>query len=354
MTENQKNISKKAGLPPGALIHIGNKISNEIKTSIFDYDKNNLVEGKFNAIDDLSKYTDSNTNTWLNIDGLHNTKLIHLIGEKFQLSHLLVEDVLNTQHRPKTEEFDNYIFITLKMLGLSKNKTKIVSEQVSFVLGEAWLISFQEQEGDVFDDLRNRIKEGKGNIRSKKTDYLLYRLIDTIVDNYYFIIEHISESVEQLEDEVANNPSQQSLIKIQQLKRKLINFKKSITPLREAILILQKTENDLISDSTVAYFRDVYEHLIQIIESIESQRDILASVLDLYMSGVSNKMNEIMKVLTIIATIFIPLTFIAGVYGMNFNNIPELQWEYGYQYFWAMIIGMLLLMLAYFKNKKWV
>ncbi|GAB4284379.1 MAG: hypothetical protein Kow0068_09420 [Marinilabiliales bacterium] len=221
-------------------------------------------------------------------------------------------------------------------------------------MGNNWLLSFQEQRGDVFDIIRNRLRENKGIIRKQGADYLLYSLLDVIVDNYFFIIEYFNDSIEELEEQILLNNSQEFLITIQKLKRSIINFRKSIIPLREAISSLQKYNGGLIQDSTFRYIRDIYEHIIHLNDSMEAQRDMLASIMDLYLSGTSNKMNEIMKVLTIIATIFIPLTFIAGVYGMNFKNMPEIQWKYGYFTIWGIMILVALIMIYYFKRKKWL
>lgn len=265
-----------------------------------------------------------------------------------------MEDILNTTQRPKIEEYDTYLFLTLKMLGIDKKGEKIVSEQVSFVLGNNWLITFQEQQGDVFDIVRARLRDSKGIIRQKKADYLLYSLIDVSVDNYFFVSEHFADKIETLEEQILHNPSQESLQTIQKLKRQLMNFRKSIIPLRESVSSLQKFNVKLINDSTFPYLRDVYEHLIHLTDNLESNRDLLASIMDLYLSGVSNKMNEIMKVLTIIATIFIPLTFIAGVYGMNFQYMPELHWKYGYFIVWGIMIIVAIIMINYFKRKKWL
>tara|TARA_R110000787_G_scaffold59922_7_gene135834 strand:- start:1012 stop:2088 length:1077 start_codon:yes stop_codon:yes gene_type:complete len=348
------NISKKAGMPPGTLIHIGTKKSDTSKITIIDYtatDYNSII---CKSTNDFIPYKESKSVSWINIDGLHNTKVIEGIGNQFQLHPLLLEDILNTRSRPKMEEYDNYIFITLKMLGISKNGNDIISEQISIVLGDNWVLSFQEQQGDIFDSLRLRLKENKGTSRKQGADYLLYRLIDTVVDNYFFITEHISEAIEDLEELVLKSPDRESLLKIQKLKREIINLRKAILPLREAVSVLQKDNTKLIKNSTVRYLRDVYEHIIQANESLESQRDMLASIMDLYQSGVSNKMNQIMKVLTIIATIFIPLTFIAGIYGMNFDNMPELHWEYGYFIVWGIMLAILIIMLFYFRRKKWL
>lgn len=354
MNESTKILSKKAGLPPGALIHIGRRKSNKIKLTAIDYDSVNFSETICNSTQECEIFKQSDTVSWINVDGLHDTEAIANIGKLFDLHPLLLEDVLNTRHRPKLEEFDNYLFVTLKMLGINKEGNSLVTEQISLVLGKGWVISFQEMEGDLFDNLRLRIRESKGNIRHRGADYLLYRLIDTIVDNYFFVIEHITEVTENLEERIIHTPDDKSIQEIQHLKKQLINLRKAVNPLREAITALQKDTLELIEESTSRYLRDVYEHIIHINDSIDSLRETLASLMDLYLTGISNKMNEVMKVLTIIATIFIPLTFIAGVYGMNFDHMPELHFKYGYFVIWGIMICVLIVMIFYFKRKRWL
>ena len=354
MSNTTGNLSKKAGLPPGTLLHIGRRKSEHTKISIVDYDKNNFNETVCKTINETFPYKEKKTTSWINIDGLHDTSIINSIGDYFGLHHLLQEDILNTKHRPKTEEFDNCIYLTLKMFGIGKDKKRIVSEQVSFVLGNTWIISFQEQEGDIFDDIRLRLRENKGTIRQQGVDYLFYRLIDTIVDNYFFVTENISELTEILEEEVIQMPNKKSLHQLQLIKNQLRDFRKSIPPLREAVSTLQKDNNSLIKDGTLRYLRDVYEHIIQVNESIEIQREILAGIMDLYLTGISNSMNQVMKVLTVIATVFIPLTFIAGIYGMNFDNMPELHWEYGYFGVLGLMLLVIIIMLFFFKRKYWL
>jgi len=240
------------------------------------------------------------------------------------------------------------------MLSISKDGKSVVSEQISFVLGKAWVISFQEQEGKVFNPLLQRLREIKGNIRKKGADYLFYRLIDTVVDNYFFVTEHISEVTENLEEQMLRKPDNKSLHEIQHLKKQLINLRKAVIPLREAVSTLEKDRSFLIEENTTPYFRDVYEHIIHVNESIDILLDTLASIMYLYQSGISNRMNQVMKVLTIIATIFIPLAFLAGIYGMNFDNMPELHWKYGYLGVWGIMIIVFLIMVIYFKRKRWL
>jgi magnesium transporter len=352
MSEHKKSSSK-AGLPPGALVHIGKHKNSKISIDIIEFDEKNYQEFIAENVEDSFKFKDTEKVAWINVNGLNDVDAIAKIGAHFQLHPLLLEDVLNTNHRPKMEEFEDSIFITLKMLGVSKNNDAIISEQVSFVLTRNWVISFQELKGDIFDGLRERIKEAKGNVRYKGVDYLLYRLIDTIVDNYFFVTEYLSEKIEVLEEKVLIHPERDTLVEIQRLKKQLIDLRKVVSPLRDTIGTLHK-DTDLIKEETRRYLRDVYEHIIQVNESIDSQRDLLASIMDLYLSGVSNKMNQVMQLLTIISTIFIPLTFIAGIYGMNFAFMPELQYKYGYFIVWGIMLIIFALMIYFFRRKKWL
>jgi magnesium transporter len=349
---NSKN--KKIGLPPGTLIHVGLKKTDKTKLEKIEYNTNEFKQEKCLSIEECLKFDYDNSVKWINIDGLHETNIIAEIGKSFNIHNLLLEDILDTNHRPKAEEFDDYLFFTLKMLAVDKKKKIITSEQVSIILGKDWILTFQEKPGDVFNALRTRIKDNKGVIRQKKADFLFYSIIDIIVDHYFYVIDFLNDNIEKLEEEVILNPSQKSLNKIQHYKRTLITIRKNIVPLREAVSSLQKFNIKHIEKNTYPYLRDVYEHLIHINDSIDSQRDMLSGIMDLYVSGVSNRMNEVMKVLTIIATIFIPLTFIAGIYGMNFDNMPELHWKYGYfaTLFIMVVIGVA--MLFYFKKKKWL
>jgi magnesium transporter len=354
MSDKIKFISDKAGLPPGTLIHIGKRKSDKTRVSVIDYDASHHSEVMCESIEECFPFKEKNTISWINIDGLHNVELIASIGNHFGLHSLLVEDVLNTRHRPKAEAYENYFFFTLKMLGINKRGHSIISEQVSFVLGKSWVISFQEQQGDIFESLRQALRENKGNLPKKGADYLLYRLIDTVVDNYFFIIEYISDATEKLEEKVLKMPNQESLYEIQRLKKQLASFRRAAKPLREAIAVFLRDDNSMIDESTIPYLRDVYEHIIHVSDAIDSQRDILTGIMDLYLSGVSNKMNQIMQLLTIIATIFIPLTFIAGVYGMNFDNMPELHFKYGYHIIWIIMIVIFAIMIFFFRKKKWL
>jgi len=355
-----KKSSKMQGLAPGELIHIGEKKTDKIRITVIDYDEKNFQEREIKNVEECFPFKDKKTVTWINIDGLHDIAVIEKIGKCYDIHPLILEDIVNTDQRPKIEDFESYVFFVLKMLYLEEKTHKIYAEQVSLILGSNYVISFQESIGDVFDSIRNRIRNSKGRIRKMGSDYLAYSLIDAIVDNYFVTLEIVGEKIESIEEKLISNPIPETLQTIYNLKRGLIFLRKSVWPLREVISGLQRSESKLINKSTNIYLRDVYDHTIQVIDSIETYRDMTSGMLDIYMSSISNKMNEVMKVLTIFAVIFIPLTFVAGIFGMNFNpesspfNMPELNFYWGYPMalFVMAIIGFV--MLIYFRRKKWL
>ncbi|QSE99237.1 magnesium/cobalt transporter CorA [Fulvivirga lutea] len=345
--------SKTAGLPPGQLVHLGEKLTDKSLVELISYNDKEFREASSGKSNEITEGLSAETVNWINIDGLHNVDLIREVGEHFAVNSLILEDILNSDQRPKVEEYEEHLFFTLKTLN-ALNTESIIYEQMSFVLGKNYILSFQEKEGDLFEGMRNRLKnDPNSKARKKHADYLFYRFIDTIVDSYFLILENIAERIELLEDEVFVNPTKRTLQKIQQLKKELIFLRKSVYPVREAVSKISKGEYHFIKKETIQYFNDVYDHTIQVIETMETYRDLTTSLMDMYMTSVSNKMNEVMKVLTIIATIFIPLTFIAGIYGMNFEYMPELQWKYGYAAVWGLMLTTLMIMVIYFKRKKW-
>ena len=354
MKTGATRISAKVGLPPGTLIHIGEKKSEKVRISLIEYNETHVREQELNRPDEFLLLKEEPAVTWINIDGLHRTEIIEKAGELFHLHALTLEDIVNTGQSPKIEDYEDYLFIVLKMLYYNESQNEIEVEQVSLCLGARFLLTFQEEKGrDVFNPVRERIRSGKGRIRKMGPDYLAYSLIDSIVDSYFLILEKLGEKIETLEETVVNAPSESVLHDIHELKREMIFLRRSIWPLREVISNLQRGESPLINESMHVYYRDVYDHTVRIIETIEALRDILSGTLDIYLSSISNRINAVMKVLTIIATIFMPLTFIAGVYGMNFEYMPELKWHWGYP---AILLFMLVIgmsMVIYFVKKKW-
>ncbi|MBN2061133.1 MAG: magnesium/cobalt transporter CorA [Deltaproteobacteria bacterium] len=349
-----KKVSKKPGLPPGTLIHIGEKKADKIGIRVIDYNETAIKEIELDSIEDCFAYKEKPSVTWINIDGLHDVELIEKIGKQFDIHPLVLEDIVHTDQRPKIEVFDSYLFIISKMLFFNKEQNRIITEQFSLILGPNYVITFQEMTGDVFNPVRERLRKKTGRFRTTGPDYLAYALIDAIVDNYFIVLEKIGEDIESLEEDLAEEPDNYTLQKIHNLKRELIFLRKSVWPLREVITSMTRDESSLIKENTIIFIRDVYDHTVQVIDVIETHRDMVSGMLDLYLSSVSNRMNEVMKVLTIIATIFIPITFIAGVYGMNFELMPELKWRLGYLFAWGIMLVIAIIMIIYFKMKKWL
>ncbi len=350
-----KRMSKKAGLSPGTLVHIGSKKSEKVEIRIIDYDQDHVEEKEVKAVEECFSFKDKPTVTWINVDGLHDVDVIEKIGQHFSVHPLVLEDILNTDQRPKIENFDDYLFVVLKMLQFDGSEGEIKAEQVSIILGSNFVISFQEKEGDIFDPLRERIRTGRGRIRKMGSDYLAYCLLDAVVDNYFLVLEKLGERIEDLEEELVADPQPKTLQAIHGLKREMIFLRRSVWPLREVVGQLERDESELIQETTGIYLRDVYDHTIQVIDTIETFRDMVSGMLDIYLSSISNRMNQVMKVLTVIATIFIPLTFVTGIYGMNFQHMPELKWYWVYPWaFWLVMLGAAGVMLAYFRKRKWL
>ena len=349
-----KKSSRKAGLPPGSVVFVGEKKVEEIRITIIDYDENQYEEREVKNIEDCFPFKGTPSVSWINIDGVHQVEVIEKLGSHFVLHPLLQEDVVNTHQRPKFDEFDDHLFIVLRMFFFNEEENELEGEQISLIVGSNFVISFQEKQGDVFEQVRERLRNGKGRIRKKGSDYLAYALIDAIVDSYYNILEQLGENIESLQEELVADPQQEDLQIIQHLKRDMLFFRKSVWPLREVIGGLAKSESTLIKGDVLVYVRDVYDHVIQAIDTIETFRDMLSAMQEIYLSSVGNRMNQVMKVLTIIATIFIPMTFLAGIYGMNFKYMPELDWRYAYLVFWLVVVTVFIIMIAYFKKRKWL
>lgn len=326
----------------------------ETRLSYLRYNAN-LYEEKENATpEECVDLCSSSDIIWINVEGIHDTETIDKIGELFNLHSLTVEDILNTMQRPKFEDFDSYLFIVLKMLGISDMKSGMEKEQVSVILGENFVITFQERPGDVFDTVRECIRGARGRIRKAGADYLAYALIDAVVDSYFQILESIGDQIEQVEDRVILDQEPDTISKIHKFKRAMLFMRRTVWPLREEIALLEKSGSDLVTEPTSLFIRNLYDHTIQVIDTVETYRDIISGMHDTYLSSVNNRMNEVMKVLTILATIFIPLTFITGIYGMNFRHMPELYWEWGYYGALGLMLVIAIAMLAHFRKKKWI
>jgi magnesium transporter len=349
-----KRVSKKTGLTPGALVHIGEKKTEEVKITIMDYDQAGCREDDVSSVEECLGCKDTRSVTWINVTGLHEVGILQQLGEAYGLHPLVLEDILNTAQRPKLEDFEEYLFVVLKMLYRDEESEDIISEQISIILTPHVVLSFQEREGDVFAPVRDRIRSGKGRIRKMKADYLAYALIDAIVDHYFIVLEQLGDRIESMEADLVTDPKPETLQAIYNMKNEVIYLRKSIWPLREVVSGLERGESPLIRKATTVFLRDVYDHTIQVIDTIETFRDMVSGMLDIYLSSTSNRMNEVMKVLTIIATIFIPLGFLAGLYGMNFDHMPELHWPGGYFIALAIMALVAVSMLVYFRNKKWL
>ncbi|RQW78710.1 MAG: magnesium/cobalt transporter CorA [Methanothrix sp.] len=329
------------------------------KITVIDYGDQHYHEMEAKDVSECFAFKNKPTVTWINIDGLHQVDVLEKLGNCYGIHPLVLEDIL-TDQRPKIEDYDDYIFIVLKMLYYEENgddelgDSKIDMDQVSIILGPNFIISFKEKEVDVFNPLRERLRTAKGKIRKQGADYLAYSMIDSIVDHYFVIMEKLGDRFEDLEDAVVSNPEPGILPTIYNLKRDMLFLRKSVWPLREAISRMQRTDSPLITETTKIYLRDVYDHTIQVIENIETFRDMSASLLETYLSSLSNKLNEVIKLLTIISTIFIPLTFLAGLYGMNFRFMPELESQWGYPAVLILMLLVVVIMMAYFRKKEWI
>jgi len=353
LSNRSKQITKKVGMPPGTILHVGLHRSEKAKIKMLCYRGDNWVENEFDQVNELIKQRDTEEICWIHISGIHVIDVIENIGATFHIHSLILEDIVNTNQRPKIEDNKEYLYIVIKMIHCYDNK-KVEFEQLSLIVGHNYVLSFQENENDTFDQIRDRIKSTTGKIRTKGSDYLAYALLDCVVDHYYIALEYLGEKIETLEDKIMLDPKPQVLKEIHTLKNEMLFVRKAVWPLREIINALARGDSLLFKEDTLIYIRDVYDHMIQVIDTIEMYRDMVTGMLDIYLSNVSFKLNEVMKVLTIIATIFIPLTFIVGLYGMNFKYMPELEWEWGYP---AILLIMAVIsgcMIIFFRRKKWI
>ena len=347
-----KRVSGKTGLPPGSLIHIGKVLTDSVRINLTEFNSAEINHTSIRNLDGLDVKNDS-FNSWIEISGLHETKIIESMGQSLGINPLVLEDILNTEHRPKFDIQDGMVFLTLKAFSLSESR-EIQSEQASFVLGKGFLVSFQESDHSWFDPVKFRLNNSVGKIRHRGLDFILYSLIDVIVDQYYAVAEEIGDQLEELEEMIFENPSRELIEKIRLIKKEIITIRKALTPLQEAMSKLNRDEPDLIEKEVMRYYDDIHDHIVQIIDYIDTYRELSAELKESYLSNLTLRMNQVMKLLTIITSIFIPLTFIAGVYGMNFEHMPELGWKYGYFLILGIMTIILTGMLIYFKRKKWI
>ncbi len=349
--------SKKSGLPPGTLVHIGEEKTDRVKITLIRYNEREVHEEEIEGLDHLEEPPPEGGEswvTWINLEGVHHPETIEKVGKYYGIHPLTLEDIVNTEQRPKIEEYDDYLFVVLKTFDSTEHPDEPIIDQISLVLKPNMVISFEERSDEICNIVKNRIRSGKGRVRKAGSDYLAYCLIDAVVDHYFNILEKLGEEIESLEEELIAKPDKMTLQRIHRMKRHMILFRRSVWPLREAVGSLLRGEFALTQKTTLVYLRDVYDHVIHVIDSIEIYREMLAGMIDIYLSSISNRMNEVMKVLTVIATIFMPLTFIAGLYGMNFKNMPELDWRWGYPAVLLLMATVVVYMLFYFRRKKWV
>lgn len=354
MAESLTSASEKAGLPPGSLVHVGEVPELATRITVVDYSVATFDEKIVETIEDILKYRDIDSTTWVNIEGLIDVHLIESVGRHFDIHPLVLEDILNTHQRPKFEEHDDYLYMVMKSLSADEEVLSVNYEQVSILVLHNFVFTFKEKQDDIFEPVKHQLKTSKGRFRSQGSDYLAYVILDNIVDKYFPLQDALDEIIESLEEDLLTNPGSSTLAVIQRIKRELISIRRSVSPIRDLLSGLLRCESPLIKDGTKLYLRDVHDHALRVTEAIDSHRDIVTGLLDIYISSISNKMNEVMKVLTVFASIFIPLTFIVGIYGMNFEYMPELKWRWAYPTLWVGFIVIPVVLLVYFKRKKWL
>lgn len=354
------SLIEKHGLPPGTLTYVGRHTNAEVVVTILEYNETDFSETQLTDVESGLLNVRTGMIRWINVEGVHDTSIVERIGKIYDIHPLTLEDIVNTNQRPKFEEYDHYLVNIMKMVYEEECEKKgediFVSEQLTILLmDKSTVISFQEADGgDVFDIIRTRIRQGKGRIRKCGADYLAYCLIDAVVDSYFEVLEKFGDEMTKMEDSLVGNPRPEIIRKLHDLKRQMIFLRKSVWPMRDMVNNIERSESDLISASTFVYLRDAHDHIVRVIDTVETYRDLLSGMMDLYMSSVSNRMNEVMKTLTIITTIFVPLTFIVGVYGMNFEFMPELHTSFGYYVVWMVMIIIVVLLFVFFRIKKWL
>ena len=351
----RKRTSDKAGMPPESLVFVGEQKIEKPVITVFQYDADQCINNEYTLEEALALQTSPDKITWFNIEGLHDVDLVHKMCDKFSIPALLIEDILNTSERPKVDLIDNVLFIVLRMLWQNEKDNTIITEHMSIVLGKDFILTFQEGVlGDVFEPIRIRLSTGRGKLRKQKIDYLCYELMDAIVDSYFGILEALGDKIEVLEESVLVQPQNELLRELHDLRSDLLSVRRSVWPLRDIINNIQREDDTYFQKSTTYYLRDLYDHTVQELETIETYWELLSGLQDIYLSSISNRMNEIMKVLTIITTIFIPLSFIAGLYGMNFKYMPELDYRYGYPIVILVMLIITYIMIKIFIKKKWM
>ncbi|MGE0485498.1 MAG: magnesium/cobalt transporter CorA [Gammaproteobacteria bacterium] len=341
------------GRSPGLPVFVGERKRDAVHLHVIDYAESGVTELEHASLDDCMRAGDGATVTWINVDGIHDVDMLSTLGARLGLHPLTVEDIANSTQRPKAEEYPGYIFLALKMILFDRESASLVVEHVSLVIGERFVLTCLEDAGDVFDEVRARIRGGRGRIRAQGADYLGYALADAVVDHYFLTLDDFGNHIDELDDAILEAPSPAHVREIHRLKREAIRLRRAVWPLREEIIWLERSESRLVSHDTHVYLRDLHDHTLQVVDMVDGYRDILGTLHDTYLSAVSNRLNEIMKVLTVISTVFIPLTFLVGVYGMNFRHMPELEWHWGYPLVWLVMVVIAAAMLSQFKRRGW-
>jgi magnesium transporter len=349
------------GLPPGSLTYVGRETNAQVVVTVLEFNEFDYSETRHTDVEAEMLNVRNGMVRWINVEGVHNVDLVEKIGRIYDIHPLTLEDIVNTNQRPKFEEYERYLVNIMKMIYEEENPKKgeddiFVSEQLAIlIMNKRTVISFQEADGgDVFDIIRSRIRQGKGRIRKAGADYLAYCLIDAVIDSYFVVLEHFGDEMEKMEDSLVGNPKQEIIRRLYDLKRQMIYLRKAVWPMRDMVNNIERSESELMTPATLVYLRDAHDHIVRVIDTVETYRDLLSGMIDLYMTSQSNRMNEVMKTMTIITTIFVPLTFIVGVYGMNFDIMPELQTEFGYYVVWLVMIIIVVLLFIFFRVKKWL
>ncbi|MGY1489919.1 magnesium/cobalt transporter CorA [Methylobacillus pratensis] len=353
MKKRRHAHSKKTGLPPGTLVHTGDVKTPQITLTLFRYNAEHIEERSISSLDEIQPSADDSI-LWLNVHGLHDPKLMAEIGQRFKLHPLVLEDILNTDQRPKVDAYDDYLYLVTRFFAYDSEQMLVNSEQISIILGNRFVLSFQERPTGSFDPVRERLRANKGLLRKSGADVLAYALLDMIVDKYFVMLEQISDDCEKLEDQLLHRPSDAVLQSIHKLKRETMDLRRAVWPLREIINTLIRNEFAFFQENTILYLRDVYDHSIHFIESLESLRDLLAGMLDIYLSSISNQVNKEVRILTVVTMLFMPATLISGIFGMNFESMPLLKDHWG---FWIAIALMLLVaggMGLHFWRRQWL
>lgn len=354
MRKARKSRAKKVGLPPGSLVHLGEVRARETGLTLFRYDGERIVEQRSHALDELDLQPSTTEKLWLNVHGLHDAELMAQIGERFRLHPLVLEDILNTDQRPKVESYDDYLFLVARFFSYDRGTMQVASEQISIVLGHDFVLTFQEQPTGSFEPVRERLRANKGHLRAQGADYLAYSLLDIIVDRYFIVLEQIGDACEALEEELLRKPTTASLQGIHKLRREAMDLRRAVWPLREVVNSLTRNESGFFRQETLLYLRDVYDHTVHFIESLEAIRDLLSGLLDIYLSSLSNRVNMEVRALTVVAMLFMPATLIAGIFGMNFKVMPWLTDHQGFWFAIGLMFGIAGVMTMIFWRRQWI